>query len=681
MQQRSPVYGNKKFDTVQRSESLQDILRESTLHDEVASEDSIPILQELEASPIAKFNRAVKRLKIARALGNATPSKSKADGIISYFRIKKMISKPGLRQDIALLSPVERVDDAAWLLKRKFAPLSALSINSPGMIIWNLIQVVLFMYIIIYVPYRVSFADIGLDDDDCRKDSVFEGIDLFVDTFYLIDLVVFACTQTVNSQGVLLSHLKDTVPHYVLSWTFLRDLAPAIPMAWIEYSQGPADCSTVSTTSSAGLTKLLRILRIFRILRVFKLFNVKVFNDILRHMDPNVKTLAGLFAALMVLVHLLACLWFFVKKDSSDVSDWYSEHGLATGSNRPLRIYLSCIYFIVATLATVGYGDIHASQENERALAIGIMLLGTVVFALIISTASMIVQNSNVDDVAHGTKIAMVHQFCSSWKLGEPLKYDMLDFFLSSKDIFLENSNTKSVMNALPPEYQYLVAPHVANECLAKTALFKGCAPEFMSLLLECLQLESFTSGEVLFRSGDIPHSIYIIKSGTCLIINDCNMVVAELSDADIFGEVSCFLSSPRPCTCVCSKFCELYVLHVRGLAKIFKMFPDFRLSFSVYVRRKILVDVSTKLQLSSICHSAPRHDAPPFASPPQSPSLGAQRPSIDFSDTSAKRPLKPLPKGRYKPPIVPDLAQIMLSRTTQASHAERIRLFAEIQV
>ena len=52
-------------------------------------------------------------------------------------------------------------------------------------------------------------------------------------------------------------------------------------------------------------------------------------------------------------------------------------------------------------------------------------------------------------------------------------------------------------------------------------------------------------------------------------------------------------------------------------------------------------------------------------------------RPTTDF----AKRPLKPLPKGKYRPPNVPDLPQMMRSRTTQATHAERIRLFAEIQV
>jgi hypothetical protein len=42
----------------------------------------------------------------------------------------------------------------------------------------------------------------------------------------------------------------------------------------------------------------------------------------------------------------------------------------------------------------VGYGDISADHAQERIVSVIIMLIGTIVFALIISTASMIVQVS-----------------------------------------------------------------------------------------------------------------------------------------------------------------------------------------------------------------------------------------------------------------------------------------------
>jgi hypothetical protein len=183
----------------------------------------------------------------------------------------------------------------------------------------------------------------------------------------------------------------------------------------------------------------------------------------------------------------------------------YEEQGLSSGDNRPIRIYLSCVYYIVATLATVGYGDISGDHMDERMLAVAIMLVGTVVFALIISTASMLVQNSSADDAAHGAKIAVVHQFCSSWNISENLKNHILDYLLLSKDVFVENTNSSTVLHSLPPDFQCIVTPFLGKDCISRTALFKNCSPEFISLLLEYLSLETFNATDTIFRAGSAP--------------------------------------------------------------------------------------------------------------------------------------------------------------------------------
>ena len=49
------------------------------------------------------------------------------------------------------------------------------------------------------------------------------------------------------------------------------------------------------------------------------------------------------------------------------------------------------IYFQMATLCTVGYGDISADTDSERLLMIGMMLLGASCFAVIISNISALI--------------------------------------------------------------------------------------------------------------------------------------------------------------------------------------------------------------------------------------------------------------------------------------------------
>jgi hypothetical protein len=537
----SPLYGGgRRHLSHQRSKSLRDIMDQQGMNSDTFSPIQCIFEHDTQASSITtqKFRGAIMRLRAAQKIGSITNQHHQAGALVSPKQIKNLVSRPELRKDILAAPSMTPKDDKVNLLQigktGKVAPIAALRTNSPGMIAWNLVQVVLLVYIIIYIPYRVSFSNIN--ETGCRRDSELQhGMDLFLDTFYLADLAVSAATQSVNDEGLPLLYLKDSVPHYLGSWVFFRDLVPSIPMSWIEFLQkveNDEDCST----SSSGATKLLRILRTFRVFRVFKLFNIKFIHDFLRHTDPNFKTLAALFLSLLILVHLLASMWFFVKKDSDSIDAWYTQQGLESGSSRPLQVYLSCVYFIIATLATVGFGDISANHDDERILAIGIMLIGTIVFALIISTASMIVQSSNSEDSAHGTKIALVHDFCNSWKISETIKYNILDFFLSSKEIFHENNNTKSVMGLLPPEYKNIVAPHVAAECIGRTVLFKGSSPQFMSFLLEQLHLVSYGACDILFQFGDVSDSIFIIKSGTCLMVNQNNVVTSELSDGDVIG-------------------------------------------------------------------------------------------------------------------------------------------------
>jgi CRP-like cAMP-binding protein len=274
-----------------------------------------------------------------------------------------------------------------------------------------------------------------------------------------------------------------------------------------------------------------------------------------------------------------------------------------------------------------------------------------------------------------------VHEFCRNWNIFDDLKYEILDFFLSSKGVFLENSNMKSVMHSLPHDYQCIVAPYLAKDCISRTALFKGSNPEFLSLLLESLSLESFSAGELLFELGDVPHSLYIVKSGTCVLVNENNAVVAELSDSDIIGEVSCFRSRPRAYTCVCLKFCELYVLSAPKLARLFKLFPDFKKSFSNYCRTKILMELSVKRQFSALFANQSRATRVLSPSRPSAPNSPSQSPLLLPMSAKKLAPLEPLPKGKYVPPRAPEVRHMLLQRTLKLSHGERVRLFAEIQV
>jgi hypothetical protein len=62
-------------------------------------------------------------------------------------------------------------------------------------------------------------------------------------------------------------------------------------------------------------------------------------------------------------------------------------------SNTNYQIYTAAFYFIVTTMATVGYGDISGKNTLERIICILIMIIGVVTFSIVSGQILAIIQN------------------------------------------------------------------------------------------------------------------------------------------------------------------------------------------------------------------------------------------------------------------------------------------------
>ena len=58
-----------------------------------------------------------------------------------------------------------------------------------------------------------------------------------------------------------------------------------------------------------------------------------------------------------------------------------------------VELYITAVYFIVATTSTVGYGDLSASTTLERLFMVLIMLAGVTSFTLISGALTSLISN------------------------------------------------------------------------------------------------------------------------------------------------------------------------------------------------------------------------------------------------------------------------------------------------
>lgn len=89
-----------------------------------------------------------------------------------------------------------------------------------------------------------------------------------------------------------------------------------------------------------------------------------------------------------ILVHVAACIFVLIAKlEEDNVNSWINKFGDQEG----IDLYIQSIYFIVTTVATVGYGDVYPVTINERVFTITLMIIGVSAFTFISGALSSII--------------------------------------------------------------------------------------------------------------------------------------------------------------------------------------------------------------------------------------------------------------------------------------------------
>ena len=131
--------------------------------------------------------------------------------------------------------------------------------------------------------------------------------------------------------------------------------------------------------------KALILLDLLRMLRVPHLVaKVEDYFQFSRQVS-SVFQLFKLISALVIFAHWCGCILYYVAiSDTVNPVNWITEAGLHIDDLK--EIYVASLYWSIATMATIGYGDIHPTTYKERILSIVIMLCSSVIFGYILSS-------------------------------------------------------------------------------------------------------------------------------------------------------------------------------------------------------------------------------------------------------------------------------------------------------
>jgi hypothetical protein len=93
--------------------------------------------------------------------------------------------------------------------------------------------------------------------------------------------------------------------------------------------------------------------------------------------------------------------------------------------------YIVSLYYIVVTMLTVGYGDIHATNNNERAFAIAKLLTGGILFGALLSKVTLLIDKRDPQAKAYKEKMSQLRSYLDGIPLTLELKNEakVTEFF------------------------------------------------------------------------------------------------------------------------------------------------------------------------------------------------------------------------------------------------------------
>lgn len=247
-----------------------------------------------------------------------------------------------------------------------------------------------------------------------------------------------------------------------------------------------------------------RLLRLFRLLGILNITrNSRALQLLVTVVRRESKTLVAIFLFIAVLLILISSVIYGIEN---------------TAQPETFASILHAMWWSMATLTTVGYGDAVPYTMFGKLFGMFVMFIGIAMFA-----------------VPTGILVSSFYQ--------EVKRKD----FIATWD-----------MVAQIPFFAHLSASEIAT-------------------ITDLLRLHTVQAGEVIFRKGEKATSMYFIVSGEVEIVIDEKGTTKTGRGGDFFGEIGVLYKTKRTATVTAQTFSELLQLDARDIELFLESHPQLR--------------------------------------------------------------------------------------------------------
>lgn len=367
--------------------------------------------------------------------------------------------------------------------------------------LWGGVMSVLMLYTATVLPYRVAFLG--------AEHSEWTNWEYALDVCFGLDVCFNSVLAYYDEEMSLVVSRRRVFMHYLATW-MVPDIASAVPLELL-----------LSMQSYNSLIRLARLPRVYKLIKLAKLLRMlKVVKNRRRFLRSaktmlrislSLERLLGFLVWLLLLIHLFACCWvFFAKFDEEDPENWVICRGYADYTN--WQLYVTAVYFAVATLSTVGYGDITPCNSTERVVCSVMMLVGVFVYSVTIGCLTSLLGSLDKRRVVLDKRIELLAELSHKYHFTKPF------FNKLSQSVEYEQRNSQKDLNdlftCLPSTLRTQLLTLTYCQLLESNAFFTDRTEHFVAWVAPRLSPVRIVASEFIYHEKEPAAEMYFVVKG-----------------------------------------------------------------------------------------------------------------------------------------------------------------------
>ncbi|XP_077973712.1 uncharacterized protein LOC120347089 isoform X1 [Styela clava] len=549
-------------------------------------------------------------------------------GGVSYYG-DKIVEAPAVwkmtnadNNDDVYVHPVLKSLAQLFLLPFTFDPGSKLYIY------YETFRMILVIITLIIVPIQAAYMP---------NIPALLALQYILDGLAMVDQYIKLHTMYYNDRKVLVCHPLYTAGHYFKT-SFFVDFISWFPFDLIVMAAIPTPW-TLAQWRFICMFRILRILQLYKLINYFNYWqsDVRWRRRFLKHCTRIIYT---------ILMHnSVACVMYMTMAqpqikwiDNTNNSDYMTLTGAAGPFSVPkeswvakaiiddafpaldlvnstFHRYLLSLYYVTATLVSVGYGDVVAAASIEKLFCSILMYLGIIYYALILGDIAATIQMDDTTRAVFKKRMMDIRNFFKLNHVSKETTNQVIDFYsylwertggITPNDLFrgLPPNIRASLYHCMYDEM--IRESFQTSDAIANSNISEKDINRFFNLLSMYVHPQIFLAKTIIFSRNSVGEDMYFLQRGNVAILEEDDETVKRvLGPGQYFGEIALFSSIPRTATVVAMTNCDLSVINKQDLSNILDRYPQFReimttialdrrlkgTTSTSYVRRKSITD------------------------------------------------------------------------------------------